>query len=172
MSAREPCGSRREIEANRDQARIIGRYREIVNFLNWRLRCKMEQEPNTLDARKLLYDAEKAFDQADLERSRELFELAWDRWADVFQRYPEFLEDVEGEIVVESVIRYKRLLDQLGETFPPPGFKLLALCKAHEIEYPIIAPPADAVIEETETAREPAADPPTPPAEQVDASPS
>ena len=136
-----------EAEANRGQAQVIGRYREIVNFLNWRLRCRMEQEPNTLEARKLVYDAEQAFDRADLERSRRLFEQAWDRWAEVFERFPEFVEDVEGEIVVESVIRYKRLLDQLGESFPPAGFKLLALCKVHEIEYPIIAPPADAVME-------------------------
>ncbi len=150
-----------QLEENAEQARIIERYREIVNFENWKQRCQAEQEPNTLEARKLTYQAEQAFAATDLERARQLFEEAWDRWAVFFDRYPVFVEDVEGEVVVESVINYKKLLDQLNETFPPKDFKLMPLVKAYQEEY-----------EELTLAQEPAVlDAPTDPAAVESATP-
>jgi hypothetical protein len=61
-----------------------------------------------------------------------------------------FIDDVEGEIVVESIVKYKHLLDQMNETFPPEGFKLLPLIRSHAIEYPEIAPPEDMTSDLTE----------------------
>jgi hypothetical protein len=158
-----------QLEEHTQQAEAIRRYREIVNFENWRLRCEAEQQPNTLAARKKTFDAERAFEEAQLEKARDLFEQAWDRWSEFFQNYPIFIDDVEGEIVVESVVKYKKLLDQLNEPFPPAGFKLMALIKSHEIEYPEIAPPASA---DTSPPGEPDPPPANPPSSDSSQSPS
>ncbi|HEY6564443.1 MAG TPA: hypothetical protein VIY86_08090 [Pirellulaceae bacterium] len=133
----------RGMEEDRQQIEIITSYRDIVNFMNWKQRCQAEQEPNTLQARKKVYDAEKAFDASDLESSRRLFEEGWQHWATMFEKYPIFIDDVEGEIVAESIVKYKRLLDQLNEPFPPPGFPLMKLLESHAQEFPEIAPPQE-----------------------------
>lgn len=148
---------------NKELARIIRRYRDIVNFEYWRTRCIAEQEENTLEARRLVRQADQAFDATDLVKSRQLYEEAWDRWAIVFDKYPVMVDDVEGEDVMDSVRRYEDLLGQLDESFPPPGFKLVKLLQAYSDDYQALAAdeadtaPAQAA---TSTAQEEAGTPP------------
>lgn len=128
----------RLVEENEDQVRIIDRYRDIVNFVYWDTRCQAEQQPITISARKRVLEAKEAFDEADLEGAKQRYEEAWDLWAQVFEEYPLLLDDVEGEDVMETVMDYKNLLGQLDEPFPPPGFKLINLVKAHAGDYDIV----------------------------------
>jgi hypothetical protein len=123
------------IETNREKARIVERYRGVVNFEYWLQRCICEQEDNTIDARELVLEAEQKFDETDLNGARELFEKAWDHWAVVFQRYPIMIDDVEGELVMESIARYQKLLGQLDQPFPPQDFKLLGLLEAYKDDF-------------------------------------
>ena len=123
------------VEANRELARIIERYRGIVNFDYWLKRCIAEQEQNTIEARKLVMEAKDAFREGDLQKSQELFEQAWDRWAVVFDRYSVMIDDVEGEDVMESVQVYQKLLGQLDLKFPPDDFKLMPLLMAYKDDY-------------------------------------
>ena len=127
------------IVTNKELAEIIRRYRDIVNFEYWRTRCIAEQEENTLEARRLVRQADEAYDAADLVNSRKLYEDAWDRWAIVFDKYPVMVDDVEGEDVMDSVRRYENLLGQLDEAFPPPGFKLDRLLQAYSDDFQGVA---------------------------------
>ena len=129
-----------------EQVRIIDRYRDIVNFVYWKKRCEAEQLDTTVAARKYVLEADQAFADADLEGAREKYEAAWDLWADVFENYEELIDDVEGEITYESVQRYERLLGQLDERFPPPGFKLMRLVE----EFAEITPAAVPASEPTD----------------------
>lgn len=116
----------------------IRRYRDIVNFEYWRTRCEVEQQQQTTAARRHIYEANNSFDDARLIEARDMFEKGWDLWAEIFERYPMLLEDVEGEDLYDSVLRYEQLLGQLDEPFPPPGFKLTSLLQAQGRE--VVAP--------------------------------
>lgn len=152
-----------KVETNREKARIVDRYRGIVNFDYWLKRCLAEQEDNTIEARRLVLEAERKFDDADLEGARDLYEQAWDRWAVVFERYPIIIDDVEGELVLESVARYQQLLGQLDLPFPPEDFKLSSLLEAYRDDYEFSAvteaaqsssQPSPAITEAAEAAEE------------------
>ncbi len=147
------------IEANREEARIIEKYRDVVNYEYWRQRCIAEQEDNTIAARKLLLEAESLFDDGDLQGAKEKFDAAWTRWGEVFDRYPIMVDDVEGEVVLESVGRYQKLLGQLDNPFPPEDFPLMPLLRAYKDDFDfseITASVADTP--ETEHADEPLPD--------------
>lgn len=124
-----------------DKIRTLESYRDIANYAYWETRCQAEQETTTLAARKAVYDALEAYKQTDLILAKSKFEEGWDLWAQVFDRYPVLINDVEGEDVVEAVQKYKKVLDQSDLPYPPPGFKLMKLIEAHKSEYPDIAPP-------------------------------
>ncbi len=126
---------------NEELVDIIERYRGIVNFLYWQSRCEAEQEDNTLEARKMLKRADEAYEDADLEGARELYEQTWKRWDVVFERHPLLVDDVEGEDVMEAVVRYKELLAQLDEPFPPADFLLMELLDEYAFDYDIELPP-------------------------------
>jgi hypothetical protein len=110
---------------------VIGRYRDIVNFVYWRTRCEAEQTQYALNARKHVYQADRAFDNTDLVPAKEHYEKAWENWDKIFQMYPLLLEDVSAEDVVDKVENYRQCLIQLGEPFPDP-FILQPLLDLHE----------------------------------------
>jgi len=135
-------------------ANTIDRYRNIVNFEYWRERCEVEQQDEMIAARRHIYDANKLFDQAELLDAQRQFETGWDHWAGIFDRYPMLLEDVEGEDLYDSVIRYEQLLGQLDEPFPPPGFKLSALLKAQGRELVVPETSGSTILDELESPAE------------------
>ena len=149
VAAAAPADKRKEAKrlanlaaSNEQLARIIERYRGIVNFLYWKSRCEAEQEDNTLEARKLVRRADEAYDDANLLEAKELYEQAWERWKVVFDKYPLLVDDVEGEDVMEAVVRYKDLLAQLDERFPPEGFLLMELVDQYAYDYDIQLAPS------------------------------
>ena len=119
----------KRIEAKAD---AIDNYREQVNYLYWKLRCEIEQQQTAINARKHLYAAEKAYEIADLEAMRENYEAAWDEWAKIFDEYPVMMEDTTAEDLVDAIARYRWVLSQFEEDFPPPGFKLTKLLELND----------------------------------------
>ena len=94
-------------------------YCNIVNYEYWKARCEAEQLDIALDARRLVVEADaerRASGKLSLARAK--YEEAWKNWAELFERYPVLLDSVQGDEIVESVIHYRELLDQLGEDFP------------------------------------------------------
>ncbi|MEM7316928.1 MAG: hypothetical protein AAF497_27675, partial [Planctomycetota bacterium] len=113
------------------QVRTIDRYRDIVNFLYWKKRCEAEQLPITVAARKLVREADELFAEAYVDDAKIKYEQAWDKWDEVYKDYDILIDDVEGEITYEAVMRYKKLLGQLDIDFPPPEFKLKRLLEEY-----------------------------------------
>ncbi len=113
-------------------AQAIDMYREQVNYVYWKDRCEIEQTDTAIRARKLVYEADQAYQKADLEGMREKYEQAWEEWAKIFEQYPEMLEDTTAEDLVDEVKRYQWLLAQLDEPWPPPGFKLQKLMERYD----------------------------------------
>ena len=130
-----------EAEATAD---AIDLYRDQVNYLYWKQRCEIEQTDTAIRARKCVYEANKAYDIADLEGMREKYEQAWEAWAQIFDQYPDMLEDTTAEELVDEVKRYRWLLGQLELPWPPPGFKLQKLMERYDESFQS-RPPDDKV---------------------------
>jgi len=122
----------------------IERERHVVNFIYWRTRSQSEQTEETLSARRHLFEADRLFKDTDLENARLEYELAFVDWAKVYKKFPILLDDVDAEENYEAVNRYKRLLDRIDQTFPPPGFPLMDLLEFYDGTYLDTAPAADA----------------------------
>lgn len=119
----------KQLEATAD---AIDNYQEQVNYQYWKLRCEIEQSQTAIDARKYLYAAEEAYKVADLEGMRENYESAWTEWAKIFNDYPVMMEDTTAEDLMDSIARYRWVLDQFEETFPPADFKLMRLLELND----------------------------------------
>jgi hypothetical protein len=95
--------------------------RGIVNFPYWRMRCQLEPRDDTLQARKLVYDADQEFLQGHLVKSGELYEQGWQKWAGVLNDFPKLLnESTAIDELIDSIRHYRSVLQQLDEKFPEP----------------------------------------------------
>ncbi|MGD0898651.1 MAG: hypothetical protein ABR915_12500 [Thermoguttaceae bacterium] len=104
-----------------EMADYVRRERSKVNFDYWRLRAEVEQDPETIAARKAIYEADQAFHRADLLTARAAYERGFKTWRTVLDRYPTFKEDSNtGYDLMQSIRDYRKLLKQLDETFPKP----------------------------------------------------
>lgn len=114
----------REAKLAEQMADYIDRYRQIVNFEYWRLRCQVEQDPQTLQARRYIYEADKDA-LINLPKARENYEKGMAAWRKVLDTYPKLIEDrTTGEELVEMIDRYKQHLGRIGEPRLPPDFPL------------------------------------------------
>lgn len=104
-------------------ADYIDRYRQIVNFEYWRLRCQVEQDPLTLQAHQYIYQADQQ--ELDLPQARENYEKGMAAWRKVLDAHPKLLDDrTTGEELVEMIERYRKVLGRIGEPRLPPNFIL------------------------------------------------
>jgi hypothetical protein len=104
-----------------NMSKIIDNERGIVNFEYWRMRGQMERTDEALEARKLCYQAEKAYDDADLVQAKAKYEAGLQKWREVLDAYPQLLfENIEMEDLKKIIDRYRTLLHAVGETFPDP----------------------------------------------------
>jgi hypothetical protein len=102
-----------------EMARITDNEREIVNYNYWTLRCQIEPDDDTLEARKAMYDGDRAFGKADLLKTNELYVQGLKKWRTVLDRYPGMLKDTNlVEDLVASIGHYRNNLRQMSEDFP------------------------------------------------------
>lgn len=110
-------------------------YRSVVNYEYWWTRAKVERRPEVAAARKKAAQAERVyFDESNFEKAKQLYEEVWTVWSDVYQEHPELIEAVDSEEMLEDIVRYKDVLDQLREPFPSdfPLRDLLDYHRDHE----------------------------------------
>ena len=67
---------------------LINIERDVVYYHYWLLRCQIEPEDSTLDARKLIYEADRAFTAAQLVKASELYDEGMKKWRQVLDAYP------------------------------------------------------------------------------------
>ena len=111
----------RKIVFEKDFIREVQSYRSQVNYEYWELRAKAEQREDMLGARRLLFEADQQINSANIGGpggALELYEKAWQSWAQVFSRFPSMISDEVGDDVMKALKRYKGLLDdEIDERF-------------------------------------------------------
>ncbi len=118
------------IAAAGENAIWVGKYRANVNFDYWRTRCDVEQKPQTVKARRHIYAAKQLRDDVEVEAARKEYELAWAEWAQILDEYPNLMEQLMADDLLEDVESYIQLLGQLEEKLPA-DFALLPLLELH-----------------------------------------
>ena len=99
----------------------ISRYRQIVNYLYWQLRAKVEQTDEMLSARKSVYEGDQAFADAKLLPAKEAYDRGLAAWRKVLDQFPSLIPDqTTGEDLMDVINRYRRILSQLDEKMPEP----------------------------------------------------
>lgn len=122
----------KEIADHEELASYINRYRDIVNFVYWRLRANIEQTDDMLNARKLVYQGDRAYSEGALEAARDAYQKGLLGWRKVLDEFPTLVVDqTTGEDLIEVIRRYRRILSQLDEPFPEK-FILQDILDAHQ----------------------------------------
>ncbi|PQO30920.1 hypothetical protein DTL21_22245 [Bremerella cremea] len=107
---------------------VIDRQKDIVAFNYWRTRAESEMTDRNLEARQLVFDAHEAYKDANLVKSRELYEKAWEQWEAIYKDYPALREDSSADVLADSIKEYRSLLNQFDEDISP-NFPLLDILK-------------------------------------------
>ncbi len=98
--------------------------RKQINYVYWESLSMAEQEDRTVKARKLIYDAEKANREAEVDLAIKLYLEAFQIWYEIFEDYPVLTIDDSAEDLYASIRRYMIMIDseELSEDFPLSGF--------------------------------------------------
>ena len=133
----------RLVETLRD-AGYVWRYRRHVNFVYWRTRCEVEQKPETVAARRHIYQARQRQDGGELDAAKREYEQAWELWAKIIDENPELMQRLMADDLADDIRQYVVLLGQLEQKLPD-DFKLRKLLEMHAEDPPAkAAPPPDA----------------------------
>lgn len=101
-------------------ADAIAHNRNIVNYTYWRRHAEVEQTPDAVAARELMYRSEEAYQQNDHITAQELFYEAARKWREVLEKNPDLqYDDFVVNDLAEFVNRYMKILDQLDTVFSP-----------------------------------------------------
>lgn len=101
--------------------RFTRNYKDTTNYDYWALRCAFEQTKAAQTARTLIFRARRLFkEEANPVEAKELYEESFERWAEVFEEFPD-LQDGDGttgDDVMYFIYEYKDVLEQLDEEVP------------------------------------------------------
>jgi hypothetical protein len=108
-----------EMSTSEEFLKQVKSYRSQVNYDYWELRAKLEQKDEAIKARRLVYDADKLIDEADVKGAVDLYDEAWVYWDWIFNRYPSMMVEEMGDDVQRALARYGKLVDEeVSESFP------------------------------------------------------
>lgn len=124
----------RQIKGVEEEYRRIMSYRDQVNYEYWYVRAKVERSDEQLAARQWLWDAnllndqkkildEEVVDPVTNEKSvvkgaKSLFEQSFAAAAEIIKKNPQLADSVMIEETVGEVVKYERLLQELGQEMP------------------------------------------------------
>jgi len=99
-------------------------HRNQVNYDYWSTLAKAEQEDRTVQARRLLFEAEQANADADIDLAISKYEESFDLWAQIFDDYEILLFDDLSEDLMRSIRRYSIAIDRdtFDDNFPLAAF--------------------------------------------------
>jgi|GEM_PF-188764 len=99
-------------------------HREQINYVYWKTLAQAEQEDRTVQARRLLFEAEQANADADLDLAIDKYEQAFALWAEVFDAYPILVMDDISDDLMRSIRRYTIAIDSdtFADDFPLSAF--------------------------------------------------
>lgn len=117
LQAIELAGQIQDLEA---RIQKTDGHRKQINYEYWYTLTEAEQEDRTVQARRLLFEAEKANAEADLDLAIAKYEESFKLWAKVFDDYPVLtLDDLSDDLML-AIRRYTIAIDQeeFAEDFP------------------------------------------------------
>lgn len=113
---------RRDEEQTEDRNRLeqwLKLYQDTTNYRFWRTRCKAESESEMSEARRALYEAERAYVSADMTKSRTLFEQGMTTLEKILDNYPDLkIDDQMIEDVMVTQLFWRSALET--ELLPQP----------------------------------------------------
>jgi hypothetical protein len=153
------------------RASIIERYRQVVNFDYWQVRCEAESTSEAITARRNIYEANALSDQGRLvgywtlelgsggqmpslwysmawhsprwhNGALDRFEAAWNDWDRIMTRFPALQDSMTGEDLIASIGQYRSILEKIDQPFPE-DFKLQYLVDLYEAKRSRPPPGAD-----------------------------
>jgi hypothetical protein len=125
-------GLARELLDIEARVRATESYREQVAYVYWKTRCDIEQTDTAIQARRTILEADQAYERTDLLVAKQKYEQAWNKWAEIYTKYPAMVEAPDAEDIYDAIMRYKEVLGQLDEPWPPQDFQLNALVKYYD----------------------------------------
>jgi hypothetical protein len=94
----------------------------------------MEQTAQALNARKLIHQGDRDFNDGDLLGSQKAYEQGMALWRKALDQFPELIGDrTMGDTLMDVIKRYREILGQLDEPFPK-NFILQDVLDKHEIK--------------------------------------
>lgn len=153
-----------ELERLDIQLRYTVNYKRDANYDYWQTRADFEQTPNALAAREAMFNAKKAFEDANLPEAKRLYQQGFAKWRLVIDEFPTILDEEAntGEDLLEFVKKYRDVLDQLDETLAD-DFPLWDVIEKFDREQYFVEELAERKRRQGST-NEPPATPQTPPA--------
>ncbi len=99
-------------------------HRKQINYEYWYTLTRAEQEERTVQARRLLFEAEKANADAKLDEAIAKYEQSFALWAQIFDDFPVLTLDDLSEDLMLSIRRYTIAVDkeELDDDFPLLNF--------------------------------------------------
>jgi|GEM_PF-4246483 len=134
----------RQIEELDERLRQINAYRSQCNYKYWLHRCRAEQMQESTDARRFAFQADEAYKSGDIVKARELYEKSWAQWRIVLDKSEtapgdddsynakEIFRELTEEDLEDSIARYRNVITQFDEKWPPEDFPLPELLEASE----------------------------------------
>ena len=116
-----------------DRLRMTDKYRDVVNYEYWRVRCEVERRADTLEAREQIYAGDQALAKSKLPEALEHYNRALAKWKVVIDTYPRLLAEKTMVMELMQIVdKYQKILKQNGAEMPKP-FVLQPVLDAYEV---------------------------------------
>jgi hypothetical protein len=119
-----------ELGRSEEYALGVERYRSVVNFDYWRMRCEMERTDDALRAHTLVNSGKQKRDRADLVGAKADLKEGLELWKKVLGKYPPLIDDrTTGEDLASVLESYREILEQNEEHLPDDEFYQMVLTR-------------------------------------------
>lgn len=125
----------RRLQRLEDRIEAADINRQQVAYTYWQFRCAVEQTDTAIAAHQHIYNADKAYENMDSLVMKREYELAWEKWGEIFEQYPMLIETPDADDLFEAINRYREVLQAMDLPFPPPGFKLEPIVEFYDEDY-------------------------------------
>ncbi|HEY2761874.1 MAG TPA: hypothetical protein VGI75_14055, partial [Pirellulales bacterium] len=122
-----------EIAELKQKISTIDTYRDIVNYSYWDTRAAAEQTKDCLEARDLLAQADKDYEQGQLFKAKEAYEQSFEKWRKVLDAYPILRDNsIMADDLVDEINKYKKVIGKIPNTKFPDKFVLQDMLDLNE----------------------------------------
>ncbi len=93
----------KQLDQANDQAKLVRRYRLIVNYQYWAIRGELEKLPAIIESRKLIYEADKLFENNELRQAVANYDRAFALWVEVINSQDRFKDILDEELFASDL---------------------------------------------------------------------